>query len=261
MEITEAGRKYWQYEYDVMAQYLLPLMREWGVKIEGATVLDVGCGDGGGISAMYDAGMHCKGFDITQPYIDLAHAMSEGRKMEMFVGSIYANPIPLEGERFDVVILHDVFEHLERKTYVLETLKKYLLPSGQLVITFPPYYSAFGAHQQFLSARYGKIPFFHLMPFAVSGIIPKLKNEQPHLVEEIQKLARLKMGIGNFEHLLRETNYRIEKKKFYTIGPNHIRFGLKPLGAGVVGSIPGLRELLVSGVVYLLSAGNGGRAK
>ena len=47
MEMTDAGRIYWQYEYDVMAHYLLPLMKSWGIRIEGATVLDVGCGDGG----------------------------------------------------------------------------------------------------------------------------------------------------------------------------------------------------------------------
>jgi len=253
MEITDAGRIYWQYEYDVMAQYLLPLMKSWGITIKGATVLDVGCGDGGGISAMYDAGMQCKGFDLEQPYIDLAHAMSGDRKMEMFVGSIYAEPIPLEGERFDVVILHDVFEHIERKTYVLETLKKYLKPDGKLIITYPPYYSAFGAHQQFLKAPFRRLPFFHLLPFAISTILPRLQNEEQRLVEEIQKLARLKMGIVKFQRLARETGYCITQRKFYLIGPNHIRFGLKPVDAGIVGRIPALRELLVSGVVYVLS--------
>lgn len=253
MEITEAGRKYWQYEYDVTMKYLLPLMREWGIKVEGASVLDVGCGDGGGISAMYDAGMHCKGFDVEQPYVDLANAMSDGRKMEMFVGSIYANPIPLEGEQFDLVILHDVFEHLDKKTYVLETLKKYLKPDGKLMITFPPYYSAFGAHQQLLKTSFVRVPFFHLIPFSVSGIIMKLKNENQYYVSEIQKLADHKMGIGKFERLLNETRYSIDHKKFYLIGPNHIRFGLTPLDAGLIGTIPLLREVLVSGIVYVMS--------
>lgn len=253
METTEAGRIYWKYEYDVMARYLLPLMQSWGTKVKDATVLDVGCGDGGGISAMYDAGMHCKGFDLEQPYIDLAHAMSNGRKMEMFVGSIYADPVPLKGETFDYVILHDVFEHIERKTYVLETLKQYLKPGGQLIITFPPYYSAFGAHHQFLKAKFRRLPFFHLLPFAISSVVPRLKGETPHMVEEIQKLARLKMGIGKFERLVAETGYAVDRKKFYLIGPNHIRFGLTPVGAGPIGSTPLVRELLVSGVVYLLS--------
>src|SRR6266853_2118405 len=120
MEITEAGRIYWKYEYDVMARYLLPLMREWGVRIEGAEVLDVGCSDGGGISAMADAGMICKGFDRELPYIELARDMTGERAIEVCVGDIYSDPKPFAGKRFDIVILHDVFEHIERKEEVLE---------------------------------------------------------------------------------------------------------------------------------------------
>ena len=72
-------------------------------------------------------------------------------------------------------------------------------------------------------------------------------------MEEVQKLARLKMGIAKFQRLAHETGYCIIRRKFYLIGPNHIRFGLKPVGAGIVGKLPVLRELLVSGVVYVLS--------
>jgi len=61
------------------------------------------------------------------------------------------------------------------------------------------------------------------------------------------------MGIARFEELASGARYLIEKKKFYLVGPNHIRFGLSPIDAGPAGAIPALRELLVSGVVYLLS--------
>lgn len=251
-EITDAGRAYWQYEYDVMALYLLPLLREWGVQIEGATVLDIGCGDGGGIGAMADAGMRCRGFDIEQPYIELAKAMKGDREIEFTTGDIYAAEKPFAGERFDIVILHDVFEHIERKEEVLEIIKSYLALNGRVVITFPPYFSAFGAHQQFLRSKLGRVPFFHLVPFAVSSIIPRLRGEDPRLVAEIRKLRSLRMGIGRFESLAGRAGYGIERKKFYLVGPNHIRFGLVPVAAGVTGSIPVVRELLVSGVVYLL---------
>ena len=61
------------------------------------------------------------------------------------------------------------------------------------------------------------------------------------------------MGIAKFQRLTREAQYDITWRKFYLIGPNHIRFGLKPVDASVIGRIPLLRELLVSGVVYVLS--------
>jgi SAM-dependent methyltransferase len=255
MTISDHDRFYWKYEYDVVEKHLLPLLREWGVSIEKKTLLDVGCGDGGGMSALYDAGMKCKGFDIEAPRIALAEALRGGRTFEAIVGNIYKEPIPFDGETFDLVVLHDVYEHLEKKVETLRTLQRYMKPDGFLFITFPPYYSAFGAHQQLLKSNLGKLPFFHLLPFALTKILPALKNEYQPFVDEIQKLGRMKMGIAKFEEYVRESGLKILKKKLYLISPNHIRFGLTPVSAGVVGEIPLLQELLVSGVVYLLQKG------
>jgi SAM-dependent methyltransferase len=251
-DITDHDRFYWQYEYDVVARYLLPLIETWGVKLKGGTLLDVGCGDGGGLSAFYDAGMHCTGFDIEERRVELANLLAGKRTFHLTTGDIYIDDYPFKGQTFDLVVLHDVFEHLEHKAAVLEKLAAYANPDGFVFITFPPYFSAFGAHQQFLHSKFGKMPFFHLMPFALSTVMPKLKNQTPGFVQEIQKLASLKMGIGKFESLVNSSSLRIAHKKFYAIGPNHIRFGLKPLDAGVLGKIPGIRELAVAGVLYLL---------
>ncbi len=253
-EITQHDREYWKYEYDVMARYLLPLLQLWGVELEGTRILDVGCGDGGGVSAMADAGMICEGFDIEPRRVELANILRGGRAFTMEVGNIYESPIPFDGELYDLVILHDVFEHLDRKPYVLETLRSYLKPKGKIFLTFPPFYSAYGAHQQLLRSSVARIPFFHLLPFATSKILPSLQNEHRPFIEEIQKLANLKMGIGKFERLLHTTQIAIARREFYLIGPNHIRFGLKPLRAGMLGSIPLMRELFVTGAVYLLES-------
>lgn len=125
-------------------------------------------------------------------------------------------------------------------------------------MTFPPYFSAFGAHQQFLRSKFGRMPFFHLVPFSLR-LIPRLKGEEERLVSEIRKLARLRMGIARFERLATENGYLIAQKKFYIVGPNHIRFNLTPVDAGLFGHIPLIRELLVSGVVYLLEDSGAGR--
>lgn len=253
LEITEHDKKYWQYEYDVVAKHLLPLLNERGLYSNSKTLLDVGCGDGGGVSAFYDAGFVCKGFDIETRRVELANAMRGTRDFEMVYGSIYDEDFPCSKEQFDLIVLHDVFEHLEKKELVLEKLKSCLKSDGRILITFPPYYSAYGAHQQLLSSKAGKIPFFHLFPFAISSIIDKLPNEHRSFIEEIKKLAKLKMGINKFESLVTESKLKIFSKKKYIIGPNHIRFGLKPVGAGIFGEIPVINELISSGVVYLLT--------
>jgi 2-polyprenyl-3-methyl-5-hydroxy-6-metoxy-1,4-benzoquinol methylase len=252
-EITEHDKFYWQYEYDVVAKYLVPLLRGWGVEPKGATLLDVGCGDGGGLAALYDAGMNCKGYDIEQRRVDLALGMNGDRTMDLRVGNIYLNPAPFSGERFDLVVLHDVFEHLDHKEDVLKTLRSYLNPSGKLMITFPPYFSAYGGHQQLMRTWFARLPFVHLLPFMVSNVFPGLSNENPSFVEEIQKLARLKMGMKKFEKLPAAAGLKIEAKQGYFISPNHIRFGLNPVPNNLLAEVPLLGEIVTSGAIYLLS--------
>ncbi len=253
MEISEHHRRYWHYQYDVAARYMVPLLRSWGVDVRGASVLDVGCGEGGGLCAMHDAGAECRGFDVDGGRIELAAAMRGARNIPVVVGDMYASERPFAGMRFDLVMLHDVFEHLEQKDATLQKLREFLSPRGTMLITFPPYYSAFGAHQQHLRARFARLPFFHLLPFAMSRLLPRLSNEPPEAVRESMKLARLRMGMRSFEEVSRRNGLEILFKRAWLIGPNHIRYGLRPLSAGWLSRVPLLGELLCAGVAYLLA--------
>jgi SAM-dependent methyltransferase len=181
---------------------MVPLLEQWDIMLSGAYVLDVGCGEGGGLCAMHDAGGDCTGFDIDGPRVEAARQLKGERNIPLTTGNLYDATLPFSDQRFDIVILHDVFEHLERKDDVLQKLLGYMKPDGRLLITFPPYYSAYGAHQQLLRAPFLKIPFFHLIPFALSLILPRVKGEVPYFVEEVRKLGRLKMGMRKFEGIV-----------------------------------------------------------
>ena len=244
--------RYWQFEYDVAARYLVPLLDSWGVRLSGATVLDVGCAEGGGLCALADAGAHCTGFDIEASRIADGHRLKGDRALVMETGDMYAVDPPFAGSRFDLVTLHDVFEHLDDKHATIVKLARYLAPGGKLLITFPPWYSAYGGHQQHLRFAPARLPFVHLVPLFARGLLPRLRNEAPHVVREIQKLSRLKMGMRTFRRIAAAEGLRILRTKAYIVGPNHIRFGLRPLGAGPVTHLPLVREVLCSGVIYLL---------
>ncbi|HTY59827.1 MAG TPA: class I SAM-dependent methyltransferase [Bacteroidota bacterium] len=251
--MDDHNRKYWQYEYDVSARFIVPLLDAWGRPPAGASILDVGCGEGGGLCALHDRGGVCAGFDVEQSRVATAIDLQGSRSITFACGDLYADRVPFDDRRFDLVTLHDVFEHLDHKPAMIERLKKYLAPGGKLLITFPPYYSAYGGHQQHLRAWFARLPFFHLVPFAASKILPDLRGEVPHVVAEVQKLARLKMGMRQFERVARECGMRIDHRRAYLISPNHIRFGLRPLAAGPLARVPVVREFVCTGVVYLLS--------
>jgi SAM-dependent methyltransferase len=250
--VTDHARRYWRYEYDVSWRYMIPLLRRWQIPPDGRTLLDAGCGEGGGVCAMHDAGAICAGFDNDAGRIEIAATLKGNRAIPFAVGNLYDDRFPFDEDRYSFIILHDVFEHLERKEHILKRLAGLLTPDGRLLLTFPPYYSAFGAHQQQLSAPLARTPFVHLLPFAISRVLPRIRGEAPTVVEEIQKLSRLKMGMGKFESIVRQSGLRIIHRQAYLISPNHIRFGLTPLPAGPLGSVPLIRELCCSGVVYLI---------
>jgi ubiquinone/menaquinone biosynthesis C-methylase UbiE len=250
--ISNHTKRYWQYEYDVAAKYMIPLLKQWGVQPQGTTMIDVGCGEGGGVCAMYDSGMQCVGFDIEEHRVQMARAMQGNRNIEWALGDLYSSTLPFSDRQYDLVVLHDVFEHLEEKHEVLEKLRRYMKPDGRLMMTFPPYYSAYGAHQQLLNAPWMKFPFFHLLPFTLTKILPRIKGESSRIVEEVQKLGELRMGMRKFEQIAARGGLKIVGKQAYIISPNHIRFGLKPIPAGPVAEIPIIGEVVCTGVVYLL---------
>ena len=255
MSASDHDRKYWQYEYDVCARFIIPLLESWGVRPAGAAVLDVGCGEGGGLCAMHDGGGSCVGFDLEESRVQTALTLRGRRSIEFACGDMYAAEPPFGASQFDLVTLHDVFEHLDHKPAVIARLKKYLKPGGKLLIRFPPYYSAYGGHQQHLRTWFARLPYFHLAPFSGSLIIPRLDGEAPHIVAEVQKLGRLKMGMKKFERIAAEGGMRVERRRAYIISPNHIRFGLRPVPAGPLAWIPLIGELACTGVIYLLSEG------
>lgn len=253
--VTDHDRKYWQYEYDVADRFIVPLLDSWGVRPAGAAVLDVGCGEGGGLCALHDRGGSCAGFDIVESRVQSALSLRGQRAIEFVQGDVYAAEPPFGARQFDLVTLHDVFEHLEQKPAMIARLNQYLKPGGKLLIRFPPYYSAYGGHQQHLRAWFARLPFFHLVPFSLSRIVPRLKGEAPHMVEEIQKIGRLRMGMRGFERIATEGGMRVEQCQAYLISPNHIRYGLTPVRAGLLARVPLVREMVCTGVIYLLSKG------
>jgi SAM-dependent methyltransferase len=254
IEVTDHHRRYWQYEYDVSHRFMAPLVEGWGLTLKGASVLDVGCAEGGGLCAFHDLGAHCTGFDITPERIAFGEVLRGNRVMECTVGDLHATPPPFAGRTFDLVMLHDVFEHLEEKVKALGILRTYLKPGGRILITFPPYYSAYGAHQQHLHLPVARLPFFHLIPFAASWLVPRLRTESAFMKSEVDRFRREKMGLARFRRIAREAGMIIHHEQAYIISPNHIRFGLRPMPAGPAARIPVLSEIICTGVAYFLGA-------
>ncbi len=106
-------------------------------RIESATnVLDVGCGDGylmGRVSPLCDAVF---GIDSESAAVTIAQEkLRSHANCKLVMASCYE--LPFGGERFDLVLLADVIEHLESPETCLQELSRVLTRDGTLLLTTP----------------------------------------------------------------------------------------------------------------------------
>lgn len=110
-----------------------------------ARILDVGCGEGAVLGLLREKGYRrLAGFDLSGENV----ALCRGSGLE-FVGRHDANEIEsfTPGERFDVVLLVDLIEHLPKATALplLIAASRRLADGGRLVIQTPNMGSVFAA--------------------------------------------------------------------------------------------------------------------
>ncbi len=94
-------------------------------------ILDVGCGNGGWLSRLKNAGWKTKGVEIDGP---AAQAANEAG-IPVFCGTLIDAIFP--DNSFDVVRLHYVFEHLINPKETLDEIKRILKPDGICLIRIP----------------------------------------------------------------------------------------------------------------------------
>lgn len=95
-------------------------------------LLEVGCGSGASVRAAVDLGWEATGLDIDPQLIQ------QGREqLEVDLRCIPVLEAGLEGERFNLIRMRDVIEHLPNPYEVLVELKRLLVPGGTLIIVTP----------------------------------------------------------------------------------------------------------------------------
>ena len=162
-----------------------------------------------------------------------------GLKMQEFFadaharGTFYAQDIfqLKELERsFDIIICHDVFEHIDNKKLFLSNLNKYLKPQGIVFMSFPAWQMPFGGHQQICqNPILSRLPFVHLLPMTVYRGVLKAFGENGDCIKELLSIKRTRVSIESFESMLKTTVLRITNRQLWLINPHYqVKFGLSP---------------------------------
>lgn len=232
---------YWEYQQNI-GQYLYEsILKNYPHQTK---ILDVGCGEGGVLSFFQQLGYACSGLEISPQRVEYAQ-QKQGNQIQFFQGDIETFTCP---QSFDVILLLDVIEHIADKQQAFLTLKKCLAPDGWLLVTFPPYRSAFGGHQQTLHSFLKYIPYWHLLPRTV--YLQLCKWFEKDVLESRLEIFDRGLTIHRFKALVREAGLEIRLEKNYFIRPRQaLRFGLSVYE----NKFPYLREYISTGVTCLLT--------
>jgi SAM-dependent methyltransferase len=253
--IDAADKYYWGYMYGLAQEFIIPYLERRGVDLKRSSVIEIGCAEGGNLCAMAEAGApELAGTDIAEVRLESARKIADLLGLKITYSShdvIGEPPFPDWLEHFDLALLRDVIEHLDSAEVALRNIRQVLKPSGLLYVTFPPYYSPFGGHQQTLVSWASRIPFMHLFPESVFERM--IASGRAADKVEVRRLRRIRMTTGKFRAAATAAGYSILDEKLYFIRPVYkMKFGLSPVSADLIKPIPGLRDIVALEAGYLL---------
>tara|TARA_Y100001968_G_C19443310_1_gene763805 strand:- start:3500 stop:4282 length:783 start_codon:yes stop_codon:yes gene_type:complete len=239
---------YWDYQFILAKEYYIPLLKKWNYIFLNKKILDIGCGNGGFTSAF---GEYCNitGIDIK------SFPWKKNKNVSYMPYDIFTEPKKINTD-FDLIIMRDVIEHIpiQKKLNFINKALEYGKDNSKLLITFPPFYSPFGLHQQVLLKSIIKyIPFLSSISPKILIPILKILNESSNCIDDIKDMYNSKMTISNFESMLNKLDLNIINSKFFYIRPSHeIRYKVNTREIKH-NPIFLLKEFYVLGTVYLVN--------
>jgi SAM-dependent methyltransferase len=206
--------KRFKQQFNVTEKYIIPYIGK--IPLD---VLDIGCGEGGGLLPFWDCNCHVTGIDKSVEKIKYAKSYFDS-DVKLLCTDIY-NVI---STKYDLVILKDTLEHIHSQKYFMYYLEKFLKKDSKIFITFSPWSMPFGGHQQCCKSFLRYIPYLHLMPFYEALL---MRYEMPSLFEALLEIKETRLSVKRFRTMIED--YKIEKERYWLINPSYMRFGLKPV--------------------------------
>ena len=171
---------------------ILNQLKDLGVishDLSGKRVLEVGCGSGGILIPFTEIGAEVVGIDFDDTY------MEAGRKrgLNLIDQSIYEFQAD---NKFDLIILKDVLEHLPDLNLVLQRLKSLLSETGNVYIQVPTFEGL-----EFLGYKNDFLRYFqnaHIVHFSEASLkYVFAKNDFETMYSNINGLAVFKHKVGS----------------------------------------------------------------
>ena len=206
-------------------EFYLDYLKAYITLTSDSRVLEIGCGEGGNLLPFAEMGCHVTGIDICQSRISKAQTFfTEYHRQGTFICQDFLlSEEPKKEERYDLVIVHDVIEHIEpsNKRDFLLHIKSFLKQNGIAFFGFPAWQNPFGGHQQISVGLASKLPFIHLLPKPLYTNLLRKSGATESNVSELMSIRASQMTVENFERLISEVDYTICQRTLWLINPHY----------------------------------------
>lgn len=235
-------------------KYFLPYISTFIKPEKGMEILEIGCGEGGNLLPFSELGCSVTGVDLAENKIsDAIRFFGEEKAEGRFIASDIFKITEFENG-FDLIVCHDVIEHIPDKETFMSNLGRYMKPGGLVFMAFPAWQMPFGGHQQICRNRIlSHLPFIHLLPATVYAALLKAAGEDKACITELLSIKQTRTPIELFEKLLKKHKAAVLDRRFWLINPHYeIKFGLRPrLLPAFMGKLPWIRNFFTTSCFYL----------
>lgn len=252
-------QQYFNELYATCQKYYIPYIKAHHSLTRNTQILEIGCGDGGNLLPFSEIGCTTTGIDISETRIRQATSFFAKHNAS---GNFTASDIfNINGSEYpaDIIICHDVIEHISNKREFLIRIKRFMKPGGITFIAFPAWQMPFGGHQQICRSKIlSYLPFVHLLPNPLYHAIIRMCHETDHREAELLQIKNSRMTIESFERICADTGLSILNRQLFLINPHYeVKFGLRPHKLNsFISSIPYFRNFLSSSCFYILKSKN-----
>ncbi|WP_455672638.1 class I SAM-dependent methyltransferase [Phocaeicola sp.] len=191
-------------------------------------ILEIGCGEGGNLLPFARQGCKVTGIDRAKSRIEQAKEFFHSARCEgTFIATDFLDMKAEEYGKFDLILIHDVIEHVPDKKRFIQHIRQFLTPDSLIFWGFPAWQMPFGGHQQICRSRFvSHLPFIHLLP---SPVYRTLIQSCGIDSSELMEIKQCKVTIEAFERLMKENDYVVIDRVLWFINPHYKqKFRLNP---------------------------------
>ncbi len=253
-------RRYFDMTFQVTQEYIIPFMEKSMDLKKPLRILEIGCGEAGVLKAFTNLGHQCFGIELEESRLVYARQyMAEEisqNKVSFLNKNIYDVDVEKDiGEKFDLVILKDVIEHIPEQEKFMPQLHRFLKTGGRVFFAFPPWQMPYGGHQQVLHGKWAsKMPYYHLLPGIAYKWMLQLMGVNESGIRTMYEIKSTGISIERFLKLCKKNNLSIENSAYFLFNPIYkYKFNINPRKQiSLISNFPWIRNFLTMGVYFLV---------